>query len=226
MAVAASTVSNTDAALVAFVTVTLHTAKRCFRRLRRGAKLWVVVGDALGALLEKAEAVGGGFKNVAEGRLACAGRAGPAQLQCPVGQFRRGARNHKAFIVSDGLLNLTEGCVPVACRLRVAVLKAKAVFGEPVLRADAAKLPGPVAKDVVVVASAALYVQEALAMKAGLCCSRSIVAATGRSKPSIVASTDGICSRGLTGSVSRTNLSGSVCWTTDVACRAKKKRIA
>lgn len=225
MAVAASTVPNTDAALMAFVAVALYAAKRRFRRLRRGAKLWVVVRNALGALLEKAEAVGGGFKNVAEGRLACAGRTGSAELQGPVGQLRRRAGNDEAFIVSKGLLNLTEGCVPVAGRLRVAVLEAKAVFGEPVLRADAAKLSRPVAKDVVVVASAALYVQEALAMKTGLCCSRPIVAATGRPKPSVVTSTDGIRSGGLTGSVARAYLSGRIGWTTDVACRAKKKRI-
>ena len=85
VAVAASTVPDADTALVAFFAVALHAAKRRFRRLWRGAKLRVVVGDALGALLEEAKTVNGRFKNVAESRLTGARRTGPAQLEGAVG---------------------------------------------------------------------------------------------------------------------------------------------
>ena len=94
MTVTVSAVSYTNTTLVALVAVALHTAVGRFRRLWSGSELWIIIADALSALLEEAQTVRWLFKNVAKGGLAGASSARSTNLNRAVRKLRSSARDH------------------------------------------------------------------------------------------------------------------------------------
>ena len=99
VAIARTTVANTNAAFVALVRIALDAAEGRPSRLYGGAKLWVVVVDALCTLLEEAQAVGRFLRRSVEGGFAGTGRTASAQSKRPVGQLRGCTRDNKALLV-------------------------------------------------------------------------------------------------------------------------------
>ena len=226
VAVARTTVPDTDSALVALVCIALIAAELRSGRLGDGADFGVVVVDALRALLEEAEAVGRFLSRSVEGGVTGTGRTASAQGKRPVGKLRRRAGDNKALLVADGLLHLTESCIAGAGRQRVTELKAKTLLREPVLRTDGAEFPRPVAEETVVVAAAALDIFEALAVEAGLRRGGAVVAAAGRAKPTVVAGTGSLRARGLAGTMARAHLPCRVGRAAHIASGAEKDGIA
>ena len=226
MTVARASIANAYTTLMTLVCIALNATEGRFRRLWRSAKLWIVVVHALRALLKKAQAVGRLLCRSVESAIAGTGRTAAAEGKRSVGQLSGGTGDNKTLFVANGLLDLAEGSVAVAGRLWIAVLKAKTVFGEPILCTDTTEFTRPMAEDLVVVAGAALHILQALAVEAGLRSSASIVAATRRSKPARVAGTDRIGPRSLTRTVPRAHLSGSVGRTTDITGLAKEERVS
>jgi hypothetical protein len=152
MTVARAAVANANATLMTLVCIALNATEGRFWRLWRSAKLRVVIVNALRALLKKAQAVGRLLCRLVKGAITGAGRTAATQGKPSVGQLGCGTGDNKTLFVANGLLDLAEGGVAIAGRLWVAVLKAKTVFGEPILCTDTTELTGPMAKDFVVVA--------------------------------------------------------------------------
>ena len=192
MTIARAAIANTYSTFMALVRIALNATEGRLRWLWRSAKLWVVIVHTLRALLKKAQAVGRLLCRPVEGTVTGTGRTASAEGKRSVGQLGCGTGDNETLFVTNGLLDLAEGSVPVAGRLWVAVLKAKTVFGEPILCTNTAELARPMTKDFVVVAGAALNILQALAMETGFRSRTSIVAATRGPEPSRIASTDRI----------------------------------